>query len=115
MHCNAEEHKKHIVAGCITFAPSKYTNRHSKVAGYIHRKVCKHMGLQVTDRYCEHIPEKFININSTSIMWDVPGITDQTVLANQPSIELHDKKREDLPTDFNFSFNLFAVHRSSTG
>jgi hypothetical protein len=34
MHCNAEERKKHIVDGC-TFAPSKYTNRHSKVAGYI--------------------------------------------------------------------------------
>jgi hypothetical protein len=32
--CNAEEHKKHIVAGCTTFALSKYTNRHSKVAVY---------------------------------------------------------------------------------
>jgi len=99
MRCNAEEHKKHIVEGCTTFAPSKYTNRPNKVAGYIHWKICKYMGLQVTDRYCEHIPEKVIIVNSTTIMWDVPVITDQTVLANQPNTVLHDKKREDLPTD----------------
>jgi hypothetical protein len=94
MRCNADEHKKHIVAGCATFAPSKYTNRHSKVAGYIHWKLCKHMGLQVTGRYCERVPEKDINVNSTSIMWDVPVITDQTVLANQPNIVLCDKKEK---------------------
>jgi len=45
-----EEHMKHIVAGCTTLAPSEYTNRHSKVASYIHWMICKHMGLQVTDQ-----------------------------------------------------------------
>jgi len=94
MHCNAGEHKKHIVAGCVTFAPSKYTNKQSKVAGYIHWKVCKHMGLQVTGTYCEHMPEKVINVNGTIVMWDVPVITDQAVLANQPSTVLHDKKEK---------------------
>jgi hypothetical protein len=57
MCCNAE-HIKHTVAGCTTLAPSEYTNRHNRVAGYIHWMICKHMGLQVTDRYYEHIPEK---------------------------------------------------------
>ena len=52
------------------------------------------MGLQATDRYCEHIPEKVINVNITTIIWDVPVITDQTVLANQPNIVVHDKKEE---------------------
>jgi hypothetical protein len=36
MCCKAEEHIKHIVLGCKTLAPSEYTNRHNKVAGYIH-------------------------------------------------------------------------------
>jgi len=36
MCCKAEEHSKHIVAGCSTLAPSEYTNGHNKVAGYIH-------------------------------------------------------------------------------
>jgi hypothetical protein len=45
-----EEHMKHIVAGCTTLALSEYTNRHSKVASYIHWMICKQMGLQVTDQ-----------------------------------------------------------------
>ena len=36
MCCKAEEHIKHIVAGCTTLAPSEYTSRLSKMAGYIH-------------------------------------------------------------------------------
>jgi len=31
----AEERIKQIVAGCTTHAPSKYSKRHNKVAGYI--------------------------------------------------------------------------------
>jgi hypothetical protein len=30
-----EEHIKHIVVVCATLAPSEYTNRQSKIAGYI--------------------------------------------------------------------------------
>jgi len=39
------------------------------------------MGSPVTDKYYERIPEKVINVNSTTIMWN-PIITDQTLLAN---------------------------------
>jgi len=46
----AAEDMKHIVAGCTTPMPSEYTNRHNKVAGYVHWMICKHMGLQVTDK-----------------------------------------------------------------
>jgi hypothetical protein len=56
----AEENIKCIVLGCTTLAPSEYTKRHNKVAGYIHWTICKHMGLQVTDKYYEHIPERII-------------------------------------------------------
>jgi len=31
-----EERIKHIVVGCARLAPSEYTNRQSKMAGYIH-------------------------------------------------------------------------------
>jgi len=72
----AEEHPKHIVVGCSTLAPSEYTNRHNKVAGYIHCVTCKHMELQVTDKCYEHILERAINVNGTGINWDVPVITD---------------------------------------
>jgi hypothetical protein len=68
------------------------------VAGYIHCAIWKHMGLQVTNKHYEHIPERVINMNSTTIMWDVPVITDGRILAKRPVIELYEKKRGDLPT-----------------
>ena len=49
------------------------------------------MGLQVRDRYCEHIPDRVINVKGTTGMWDVPFITDRTVLANRPDAMLRDK------------------------
>jgi hypothetical protein len=49
--------EKHIVVGCATLAPPEYTKRQSKMAGYIHWTVCKHMGLQVTDKYYDYISE----------------------------------------------------------
>jgi len=70
------ENIEHTVAGCTTLAPSEYTNRHNKMVGYIHWMICKHRGLQVTDRYYEHIPARAININGSTIMWGVPVITD---------------------------------------
>ena len=53
----AGEHIKHIVALCTTFVPSEYNNRHNKVDGYFHWMICKHMRLQVTDKYYEQFPE----------------------------------------------------------
>ena len=57
------------------------------------------MGLRVTDRYYGHIPERVLNVNGATIMWDVPVITDSTIVANRPDIVLHDKIREELPTE----------------
>ena len=53
----AEEHTKHIVAGSTKLAPSDYTNRHNKAAGYSHWMICKHLGLQFIDKYYEHTRE----------------------------------------------------------
>jgi len=41
-----------------------------------------------------NIPERVINVNSTTIMWDIAVITDWKILANQPDIVLHDKKEK---------------------
>ena len=65
-----------------TLVPSENSNRLNKVAGYVHWLIHKHMGLQFTDMYCEHIPDRVVNVNGTTIMWDVPVVTDQTLLAN---------------------------------
>jgi len=67
----AEEHRKYIVARCTTLVPSGYTNRCSKVAGYIHWTLFKHTGLQVTDKCFE-----YRQIYRSTIMRDVPLIID---------------------------------------
>jgi hypothetical protein len=74
--CYNAEHIKHTVVGCTNLAPSEYSNIYNKVSGYIHWTICKHMGLEVTNRYYEYIPERVININGTIVMWDAPVITD---------------------------------------
>ena len=76
MFYRAGEHTKHNAAGYTTLAPCEHTNGHNKVAGYIHRTIWKHMGLQVTDMYYENVPEWIINVKGTTIMWYVPVITD---------------------------------------
>jgi hypothetical protein len=45
----AEEYLKHIVVRYTTLVPSEYTNRHNKVAGYMHWMVCCHRRLQITE------------------------------------------------------------------
>jgi hypothetical protein len=73
----AEKHIKHTVMGSKTLASSEYTHGHNKVIGYIHWTVCKHMALQVTDKYYENIPIRVMNINGTTIVWDIPVIRDK--------------------------------------
>jgi hypothetical protein len=72
--CRAEEHTKHIVVGRTTLAPSECTNRHGKVAGYTYWTICKYRELQVSNKSYEHVPERFINVNGTAIVCDVPVI-----------------------------------------
>ena len=55
------------------------------------------MGLWVADRYYEHIPERVLNANGATVMWDVPVITDSTT-ANRSDVVLHDNI-EKLPTE----------------
>ena len=89
----AEEHTKHTVAGSTELAPSDYTNRHNKVAGYSHWTTHINIWGYRLLTSTMNIPERFIIVNSTTIMWDIPIITDRKILANQPDIVLHDKKR----------------------
>ena len=93
--CCKAEHIQHFVAGCTTLAPSEDTNRHNKVAGYIHWTVGKRVGLQVTDRFQERtrIPERDLNINGTAV-YGTYGLYQHTDLIQHCRI-----KREDLHAD----------------
>jgi hypothetical protein len=74
MCCNAEEHIKLTVVGCTKLAPSEYSNKYNKVAGYIHWTICKHTSLLTGAMNIYQ--KRVVNINHTTIMWDTPVITD---------------------------------------
>jgi len=61
-----------------------YTNRHNNGPSHIHWTICEHKELQVTDMYYEPIPEGVVNVDGTTVMWDVPVITDRTI-TSQPT------------------------------
>ena len=45
-------------------------------------------------------PERAVNFHRTTLTWDVPVITDRTILANRPDIVLLDKiEKTCLPID----------------
>jgi hypothetical protein len=41
------------------------------MAGCIHCAICNAVGLQVTHKYYEHIPERVTNVSGTAVMWDI--------------------------------------------
>jgi hypothetical protein len=47
MRYKTEEHIKHIVAGCTTFAPPVHINRHNNLAARIPWTICKHVGYRL--------------------------------------------------------------------
>lgn len=91
--CNeAEETISHILSGCTTIAASEYTNRHNKVASYIHWTICKDLGIEVPDKWYMHVPQPVINTQHCTIMWDYGIQTDRTIRANRPDIVFHNRE-----------------------
>jgi hypothetical protein len=52
------------------------------------------MGLQVTGKNYEYLPERVINVKGATIMWDVPAVTSRTILAIRPDEVLRDKEEK---------------------
>ena len=89
----SEEHVGHIIAGCQMLAPTEYTERHNKVAAYIHWKICKCFDVPVTEKYCLKKPEPVVSIDDITLMWDQGVFTDRTIPANIPDIIFLDRKK----------------------
>ena len=82
----------HIVAGCSALAPTDYTDRHNQVASIIHWDVCRHFGVPVESRWYRHHPDRLVETDDITMMWDTTIPTARKIKANRPDICLRNRK-----------------------
>ena len=82
----------HIVAGCSALAPMDYADRHNWVASIIHWDVCRHFGVPVESRWYRHHPDRLVETDDITMMWDTTIPTARKIKANRPDICLRNRK-----------------------
>ena len=98
----------HIVAGCSALAPMDYTDRHNQVASIVIWDVCRHFGISVESRWYRHHPDRLVEADDSTMMWNTIISTARKIKANRPDICLRNKKTStcllidsNCPTDSN--------------
>ena len=77
----------HIISGCQTLAADQYLKRHNQVAPQLHMDICRHYGIKVeAECWYQHKPERVMENEKATILWDSPVITDRHVPYNKPDI-----------------------------
>ena len=78
---------EHIISWCQTLAADQYLNCHTQVAAQLHLDICRHYGITVEAEYWyQHKPERVMENEKATILWDSPIITDGHVPCNKPDI-----------------------------
>ena len=67
-------------------AQKECKRRHDNVAKKVHWDLCKKNGLEHTEKWYEHVPEK------VKVLWDINVQCDNVVVAKRPDIILIDTK-----------------------
>ena len=75
MSCVGLETVDHIVAGCSALAPTDYTDRHNQVASIIHWDICRRFGVPLESRWYRHHPDKHVETDEITMMWDTIILT----------------------------------------
>ncbi len=82
----------YIVAGCSALVPMDYTDRHNQVASIIHWGICRHFGVPVESRWYRHHPDRLVEMDNITMMWDTAIPTARKIGANRPNICFRNKK-----------------------
>ena len=73
----------HLVYGCHIMSPTEYLQRNDRVGRYIHWKICQHYNAPYTKNWYEHKPQKVVEIESATILWNFFIHTDRTIQSNK--------------------------------
>ena len=77
----------HIVASCSALVPMDYTDRHNQVASIIHWDVCRRFGVPVESRCYQHHPDRLVETDDITMMWDTTIPTVKKIKANNKILE----------------------------
>jgi hypothetical protein len=89
-----EETIDHIVSGCPELAKTEYTERHNRIARYVHWSLCRHYNIDTPDKYYQHEPKTVCENDHVTILWDMPITTDREIKANRPDIIVRDRNNK---------------------
>ena len=64
--------------------------RHDKLAKVIHWDLCKKWGVQVIEKWYDHVPEKVAETDQVQILWDFNIQTDYVIEHRRPDVVVLD-------------------------
>ena len=70
-----------------------YTDRHSQVASIIHWDIFRHCVVPVESRWWCYFPDRLVETDDITMMWDKAIPTDRKIGANRPDICFRSKKQ----------------------
>ena len=94
--CNKkDESAMHIASGCEVLAQRQYKLRHDLVGRRVHWEVCKKHGIDCSEKWFDHTPEKITSTSdgNVEILWDVEIETGKKVKHNRPDIIIKERER----------------------
>ena len=87
--------------------PNEYLKRHDRVGQYINWKICQHYKAPYAKNWYEHKPQKVVESESVTILWDFSIHTDRAIQANIPDITIKDYKEKTCKLiDFTFPMDI---------
>ena len=72
-------------------------NTHNQVASISHWNICRHFGVPVESRWYRHHPDRLVETDDITMMWDTTIPTATKIKANRPDICFRNKKTNCLP------------------
>ena len=77
-------------------------------------EICQHYNAPYAEKWYEHKPQKVVEIESATILWDFPNCIERTIQASKPDITIKDHKGKiselidfTFPMSINISNNKF--------
>ena len=74
---------------------------------YIHWKICQHYNAPYAKNWYKHKPQKVVETESATILWNFSIHTDRTIQGNKPDITIkHHKEKSCKLIDFTFPMDI---------